>query len=267
MRILTREEIMQLELEMLLVFKDLCEKNNLYYTLCGGTLLGAIRHKGFIPWDDDIDVMMPRPDFTRLCEMIRRNEITLPDHMRFIGSFTDPRMDIPFLKIIDTRTTVEEEYMVNDKNLWIDILVIDACPEEDEKLKRIFKESKAIRKLLFTKQTKPGAGKSAGKRIMKDLARFLLLPVSSQYLCRRLDRLSTRESFDDCKRIGCIQWGYGPQERVDKAKWMTPITVEFEGYDLAAPTNYDEYLSNLYGNYMELPPVEKRHSHDMTVMM
>ena len=267
MTVLTKKEITELELNMLLAFKKLCEEKDLYFTLCGGTLLGAIRHKGFIPWDDDIDVMMTRPDFTRLCDLIKKGEADLPEHMEFISWFTKPGMDIPFLKIVDTRTRVEEKYMVNDKHLWIDILVIDGCPEDDKILEKRFKRSKLLRKLLFIKQTKLGTGTTICKRIMKSAFHIALFPVSARHLCRSLDKLSCMESFDLSTRIGCIQWGYGPQERVDKKGWLNPIEVEFEGHIFPSPSNYDEYLSNLYGNYMELPPVEKRQAHEMTVFM
>ncbi len=191
----------------------------------------------------------------------------MPSHLRFISWFTNPCMNIPFLKLIDMRTIVEEEFMVNDKHLWIDILIIDGCPEDDNQLKKMFKKSKRLRKILFLKQTRPGSGKGMIKAVGKDALRFILKPIRLQYFCRKLDKLSALYDFDKSKRIGCIQWGYGPQERVNKEKWLSPIEVEFEGHMFSAPSNYDEYLSNLYGNYMELPPIEKRQAHNMSVKM
>lgn len=267
MKKLDKKEIMKLELDMLCVFEQVCKKHDLYYTLCGGTLLGAIRHKGYIPWDDDIDIMMTRPDFERLCDLIKQDKVELPSHLKFISWFTKPSMDIPFLKIIDTRTHVEEKYMTNDKHLWIDILVIDGCPEDKEELKKMFIKSLRLRKILFTKQTKPGTGKTKLKALSKDFVRLLLKPISAKWICHKLEELSKTYDFDKCKYIGCIQWGYGPQERVHKDPWLKPIEVEFEGYKFNGPTNYDEYLSHLYGDYMKLPPLDKRVSHDMLVMM
>ena len=264
---LSLNEIKELELEMLIAFDRLCEETGLSYALCGGTLLGAIRHKGFIPWDDDIDVMMTRPEFKKLCSMIKTGNVDLPPHMKAISWFTEPSMDIPLVKIVDTRTTVEERYMNADKHLWIDIIPTDGCPENTRELSALYRKTKLLRKLLFAKQTRKGAGTTGFKALEKDIARTILKPVSGKLLCKLLEKVSTKYDFDKCDYIGCTIWGYGPQEKVDKKGWLSPIKVEFENHYFWGPSNYDYYLSNLYGDYMKLPPVEKRTSHEMVVTM
>ena len=97
--------------------------------------------------------------------------------------------------------------------------------------------------------------------------RLLFKPISARWLCKKLDNISKKYDFNKCKYIGCIQWGYGPQERVHKAPWMKPVELEFEGVMFPCPSNYDEYLGNLYGDYMKLPPKEKRVSHEMIVTL
>ncbi len=266
-KVLSLNEVQKLELDMLIAFDNICKEHELYYTLCGGTLLGAIRHNGFIPWDDDIDVMMPRPYFDKLCDLIRSNAVVLPDHLKIVSMFTEPQLNIPFIKIIDTRTIVSEKYMESDKHLWIDIFVMDGCPNNSLRLKQVFKYQRWLRNLLFTKQTKPGTGKSKLKVFFKGLIRTVLTPISSESLCRKLDKLSRTYDFNLCDYVGCVQWGYGPQERVHKAEWMNSIPVEFEGKTFPAPSNYDEYLTNLYGDYMTLPPLDKRTTHDMQVKL
>ena len=267
MKKLEKKDILLIELDMLIEFDSFCRKNDLYYVLCGGTLLGAVRHKGFIPWDDDIDILMPRPDYIKLCKYIKHEKTELPPHLKYVSWFTDDSMSIPFIKMVDTRTYVEERYMDNDRFLWIDIFAIDGCPDNKKELKSIFRKSILFRKILFAKQTKKGTGTSKIKIILKNLIRVLLKPISANWICKMIEKISTGYDFFESEFIAGIQWGYGPQEKVQKDKWMKPIELEFEGHYFLCPSNYDEYLSNLYGDYMKLPPVEDRVSHDMTVYM
>ncbi len=266
-KVLSLAEVQSLELEMLIAFNEVCDKNGLYYTLCGGTLLGAVRHQGFIPWDDDIDVMMPRPYFEKLCDLIKSDSIVLPEGLRAVSWFSDPSVDIPFVKIINDRTTVSEKYMDSDRHLWIDVFVMDGCPENMIKLNRMFKKQRWLRNVLVAKQTKPGTGKTRTKVLIKTILRFLTSLISAKNICISLDKLSKTYEFDNSEYVGCIQWGYGPQERVHRVEWMKPLYMSFEGKEFPVPSNYDEYLKGLYGDYMTLPPIEKRTSHDMIVEM
>ena len=266
-RHLNLREQQLLELEMLKAFREICKDCDLYYTLAGGTLLGAIRHNGFIPWDDDIDVLMPRPDFERLGQMIREETVKLPPHLRFCSWYTDPGMSIPFIKIVDLRTAVGETYMVGDKHLWIDIFAMDGSTENDRELKKQFRQSKYLRSLLFKKNTRPGTGKTRFRSFAKDIIRTALKPVSAKHLCMQIESVAKRYRFDHSPYIAGAQWGYGPQERINREAWMTPENVLFEGEFFAAPSNYDEYLTNLYGDYMKLPPADKQIIHEMNVLM
>ena len=136
MKILNGTEIKSIELEILKEFNAFCQKNNLRYNLAGGTLLGAIRHKGFIPWDDDIDVCMPRPDFCRLISEYKGEDSKLKLVYRGIDGY-----DAPFAKIIRTDTFVKNRFSSRetDKHLWIDIFPVDGLPENIEEVKKIYK--------------------------------------------------------------------------------------------------------------------------------
>lgn len=268
MKKISSDEIKKIELEILKEFDKLCKKNNLYYVMCGGTLLGAVRHKGFIPWDDDIDVLMPRPDYERLINGIDMDFSEMPSYLEMCN-WKRNNSYAPFIKIVDNRTKVQAKY-IDDENasrLWIDVFPMDGAPSDDLKLKKLFGKSLRVRKILRIKCARNGEGKTFIKRLIKPLVKILLKPISFKQLCNRLDAIAKTYDFDKTEKVAGVLWGYGPQERIDKEKFMTPIQMTFEGYVFNAPSNYDEYLSGLYKNYMELPPVDKRVTHDMEVYM
>lgn len=265
MKKLTIEEIKKIELDILVEFDKFCERNHLYYTLGGGTLLGAVRHKGFIPWDDDIDILMPRPDYERLLYDVEIDKSSLSDHIE-IKKWSDGSLSFPFIKFVDNRTKVYMNYYddeLNADNIWIDVFVMDGNPEDDRELDRMFRKSLALRKLVFLKIAKKGEGKNLWKKVLKPVILKCLSFFSIIKLCSKIDSLSKTYDFEDSRYCGCILWGYGPGERINKERYLKPIRSEFEGRLFNIPSNYDEYLTGLYHDYMKLPSEDQRITHGM----
>src|SRR3712207_1450255 len=134
---LTSDQIKKVELGILLELQRVCTEHHLRLYLCGGTLLGAVRHKGFIPWDDDIDVCLPRPDYEKLIRLSRQGV--------FQKNFTvhcgeNHNFQFPFLKVMDNRTRLNQEYMLDQEEdgLWVDVLPVDGLPENENELDRIY---------------------------------------------------------------------------------------------------------------------------------
>lgn len=262
---LDTDGIKAIEKDLLAVFDKICSDNDLYYTLCGGTLLGCIRHKGFIPWDDDIDVLMPRPDYDRLLH----GEVdlgSLPDHVKVV-KWTDGSMNFPFIKLVDTRTDISVEFFddrYNVRHIWIDIFPIDGNSGDPDKCADMCRRIHFLRHILTLKLSQSGEGKSRFKAALKPFVKAILTPIPIMALCKRIDDISKSYPFDYDETICGYLWGYGTMEVIHREPYMIPLMKEFEGDLYPVPSNYDEYLSNLYGDYMQLPPEEKRVFHGIT---
>lgn len=269
MKQLNLDEIKKCELDLLIQFDKICKQNNLYYTLAFGTLLGAIRHKGFIPWDDDIDVMMPRPDYERLLSGQGIDYCDMPDYMEFVN-WKNGKMQFPFIKLIDDRVVIESTFQQEEEcidKVWIDIFPVDGNPEDKNELRRFYRKVRFLRKLQCLKTAKAGQGTTSLKKKLKPLFIKLLKPVDGVRLCNHIDREAKRYRFSTSRYVGNVLWGFTPRDRIDKKAYMKAIDVEFEGHRFVGPSNYHEYLRGLYGNYMQLPPKEKRVTHGFKAYM
>ncbi|WP_071142550.1 LicD family protein [Acidaminococcus timonensis] len=261
--LLKEKEIKSRELNILLSFQEFCQKKHLRFYLSGGTLLGAVRHHGFIPWDDDIDVCMPRKDFEKLIDVYPKISQGYQLRAERLGNFS-----APFAKIVDTKTVVETQYSTDNINaqLWIDIFPVDGLPESLQQVRHIYKLCGFYRKLFTLADVKLGEGKTTfhkyAKYILKPLARI----YGKKRCTKKINELAQQYPYNTCQYVGAITWGlYGVGERMLKSEFEEQVMVEFEGHKFPTFSCWDSYLHGLYGDYMELPPVEKRQTHDMKV--
>jgi lipopolysaccharide cholinephosphotransferase len=264
MKKLNLQEVQQRELALFKVFTQICEKYGIRYYLAGGTLLGAVRHKGFIPWDDDIDVNMPREDYDRL--LSHADEIGASGDYK-LAACELGNLNYPFAKIYDLHTSIRKLYDHDEteKNLWIDIFPMDGLPDDEKEVRRIFKKTLAARHILRVKQARTGEGKTALRRTLKPLVKALCMPLPDKKILDYINRTCRTYKVDECGYMGGIANGYGPQERVPRKLYLQSVPMQFEGMEVSAPGCWEYYLKNLYGDYMQLPPEEKRVTHDMDV--
>ena len=246
------QKLKQRELELFRLFIQVCEKLDLRYYVVGGTLLGAVRHKGFIPWDDDIDVGLPRADYDRF---VQQAQALLPDWCFLQNYHTDPAYPYLFSKLRDSRTTFIEtalkDYPINH-GLYIDVFPIEYVPEQGY---RRFERKNFLLKIRanYGLNVKP----SFKIRVLQRLT-LLRWP-------RLQDALKQREAlFRSVGRTGlmvnlCGAWG---KREILPAEYFGEGTPQrFEDLTVRGPAEYDGYLKGIYGDYMRLPPPEKRVAH------
>lgn len=262
------EQIRDIQMGILDSIIKCCEENGLRYYLSGGTLLGAVRHKGFIPWDDDIDINMPRPDFNKLMEITGGR---IGDNIE-IGSFGGPiSHSVPFPRAYDTdylmRLESEEKRVRAYTNVSIDIFPIDGLPDS-EKLSRVHyffaKSFVVLRRVAFYKEL---TGKWDWHRMIRFAAIIPAKLVGWKNWNRLIQVLCRMYDYEKSKYVGvvccCVHTN---TERVPKEVYGEADTCLFEGRTLKAPHDTHAYLKNIYGDYMKLPPVEMRvRGHHFTV--
>ena len=253
MREMTLEEIRKTEIEILDVIAKFCDERKINYWIDCGTLLGAIRHKGFIPWDDDIDVGMLRPDYERFM-----NEFNGYNPQYELRCFeNDSKWIFSFGKVCDTETFVDEGRR-EKFGVSVDIFVYDNAPDDDNILRKMLIKRDILNKMNSARLhniLKPTKG-NIFRKISVHSVRLILRLFSRYYFVEKLIENSKRYVLEDTKRVGNFSvWGFG---YCSKDVFDSFIDVEFEGKKYKAPIGYDKWLRAQYGDYMQLPPVEKR---------
>ena len=252
------KELQAKMLEMLLFFNHFCRENNLTYYLCGGGLIGAIRHKGFIPWDDDIDLFMPREDYERLA-LIWPKYVDSKKY-QYCRTDKDHVYHDAGASIRDVNTTEINRHSVNDDichGIALEIMPIDGCPKS--KILRWIQLYNAFVFSLFNAQRLPD---NKGMLIRNAAALIYGIVKSPEHryrIWRRAERRMSKYKWEDCEEVtelvGSIK---GMLLRHPKVDFENVVYKEFEGYQIPVMAGYDRYLHLIWGDYMQLPPVEKR---------
>ena len=252
-------ECHKLLLEIAKEFDRICAKHNIPYYMLGGTMLGAIRHKGFIPWDDDMDFGIPREFYNRFKDACKSD---LAQRYKFISEDNSDYAVFGIGKIFDTQTELRELYSVSTNEtigINIDVFPLDYTNSSkslfslNSRMRMAFK----LQKILFVNA-------DDRKGFMKWIAKFVktIFPLKTraipEYIGYRFLKIKDSPNNDS---IFNVSGAWGLKELIPKKYFGEPVKYKFEDIELYGVTDYDSYLKSLYSNYMQLPPEDKRHIH------
>lgn len=259
MQSITFEKLKRIELELLSKVDEICKKLEIDYFLMGGTLLGAVRHNGFIPWDDDIDIIMRRQDYDKF---LKEAPKMLPSYYFLQTGSTDKEYLLYYAKLRDSRTTFWEtanKHQNINHGVFIDIFPFDYYP--DGKWRCLFKKIKMLIDIrIFSWHNNEQKSCGLKNRILK-LIGIVLLPTP--HIAKKV-RDWYYQSVTSSKLVANMAGAWGEKEVFGAEYFDETIKVQFEGKSYCIPAKYDLILSQMYGDYMKLPPIEKRIAHHYT---
>lgn len=260
------DEMKSIEIGILDAFHQFCEENGLEYALAGGTMIGAVRHRGFIPWDDDIDIVMPREHYNALLKL----ESAFPYPYKIKSIYTEKNKEEPYIysyiKIVDVRTRMLEEpdRLRYPTSVYIDIFPVDGVPKNRIKRKILYQVSWLLINIgyntnscVYRERVRPKEQIGVVKRVLYNGLRALRKTLPANFFFILCDRFCQKYDFQKCELIAPIMSGW-QYEALPKRALLPVRKIEFEGKTYMAWNDFDLYLRTEYGDYMQLPPSEKR---------
>lgn len=264
-------DLQLLDLEALKAFLKFCETHGLRYYAIGGTLLGAVRHEGFIPWDDDVDVAMPRKDYDKLISLVAAGN-TIGEDFSIECWQAGDRIQSYFAKICSTKAEIQEEVLEEAlvrKGYLVDIIPLDGTPERAFMRKIYYGRVMWLRFLCGTANVHTGIVTSRPKweqcvlRVVRALRLYRFLSAPKIY--RKMERLFRRQKSETASFAGTMMGAYKTKEIVPRtyfgASYDECSLWKFEDLEIRGPKEWDAYLTHMYGDYRILPPESERKVH------
>ena len=259
MKEINQDDQKKVLVEMLQYVDKICRKNNINYFLLGGTLIGAIRHKGFIPWDDDIDICVPYKEYRKLIEILKEDNV-----YNVLNPYDNENYYYFFTKITDKRTVLIEDNFkrIDNMGIFLDIFPIYHLPDSEEELNKLNNKMKKLEKTYFRFYgfQKYFYDKNKLRRIIKAIVFFPQFIIKKKYRNYKKQLLDLIEECDNIQTnsVGNI---ISPSSIINTHKkevYQDKTEVEFESLKVFAPIGYDVHLKKIFGDYMKLPPENQR---------
>lgn len=259
-------EMQSMLLDMFQYYHEFCRENHLTYYALGGTTLGAVRHQGFIPWDDDIDVGMPRRDYQRFIEMREKFRSD-----RYVLEPPDYKNKATYLycKIYDTATLlIENQHYRQARGIYLDVFPLDGIGQTREEGEKNHHKLAVKMDLFYLRACAVAPHRSILKNGVIALSRCIPLGLlDHRRLAEEIDRGCAARDFDTWAFGGCLMGNWGKREIMEREWFGTPKLLPFETMMICCPENTHAYLTQQYGDYQKLPPKEKQVTHHDYVAM
>lgn len=252
MQEISPEECKKLQLNILINVAKFCDEHHIKYSLAYGTLIGAVRHKGFIPWDDDIDIIMMREEYDRFVATYKDDTFEMVD-----GKHQQNHLHV---RIADRSTLIVSQKGTRDKfynsGVWIDVFPIDKVPDDEKEYRLFMKKIYRLCKLQLIAEV-GGKGRKLSKKNLFNILQVFLRPFGSLF-GKKAEKEMTKYNQSDSRMVANISLWYLPYPsfRLDYMEKFTKL--EFEGLFFSSISQYDGFLRGIYGDYMTPPPVNKR---------
>lgn len=263
------EEIKKIELEILKKIDKICKDNNIQYTLMGGSAIGAVRHQGFIPWDDDIDIMMLREDFEKFRGIMKDINIS---NLKYFNCEDNLDYPYPFAKICDITTEAKETGIkqIKDYGVFVDIFPVDELPNDVNEREKYLSKLRKLRKIHLIKLYEKQISTKFSKLMLKRIIALFLKPMSLSKLTQKINSLMKKYYKSQNNPVYGLLYG---TVTLEKKHFFTydfihnTQYVKFEDTEVKLMKKYDEYLTYTYGDYMKLPSEDEcRSSHNWEIL-
>lgn len=263
---LSIEECKQIELEIFRQIIEICERYNLRYIVDYGTLIGAVRHGGFIPWDDDIDVSMPRPDYEKFKQVfdgeIQKNScLELRTEMK-------GKVALPYIQVVNKNTIAVKKGRRDayTQSVWVDVFPVDGAGSHSSELEdvynRYWEKINESRKIIGRYKPYLNPWKQVKQFYRHYIKKFQLGKIINQ-----AEEIMQTFDYDTSEQVFCFCTVYGTKEKNEKSFYEERVSMDFEGISCKVPKEYDKKLRGIYGDYRKLPPESQRKGHDYTAYL